>query len=252
MLIHAMFIWNIMFLSVSVASVSQADSVKGSSLLWACEYETIKNNVLQHICSVLCFCIVYCIKAVNNLVWGCFFQHMKNPQCCTQNGCWFYTAFMSSTSYNPHSEKIPKAAIIRWKRAGGSYSSWDQLRRGFSAFQAWLCPPPLASLEICLAANMLWKALISYLGRSSMHQDNKPHLISLCSLMSQLKGLVLPLAMGLAERIVCRLVNTGLWRSWSVFKMLVLSHRRSCMRTLARWLPPAFPCQMAWVPHNGL
>lgn len=42
-----------------------------------------------------------------------------------------------------------------------------------------------------------------------MHRDNKPYLISLCSLMSQLKGLVLPLAMGLAERIVCRLVNTG-------------------------------------------
>lgn len=51
-----------------------------------------------------------------------------------------------------------------------------------------------------------------------MHQDNKPYLISLCSLMSQLKGLVLPLAMGLAERIVCRLVNTGLWKSWSTFK----------------------------------
>lgn len=51
-----------------------------------------------------------------------------------------------------------------------------------------------------------------------MHQDNKPYLISLCSLMSQLKGLVLPLAMGLAGWIVCRLVNTGLWRSWSTFK----------------------------------
>lgn len=63
-----------------------------------------------------------------------------------------------------------------------------------------------SSLKICLAANMLWKALISYLGRSSMHKDNTSYLISLCSLMSQLKGLVLPLAMGLAERIVCRLV----------------------------------------------
>lgn len=84
-----------------------------------------------------------------------------------------------------------------------------------------------------------------------MHQDNKPYLISLCSLMSQLKGLVLPLAMGLAERIVCRLVNKGLWRSWSEFKMLVLSHRRFCMRTLVYWLPPAFLCQMAGVPHNG-
>lgn len=71
-----------------------------------------------------------------------------------------------------------------------------------------------------------------------MHQDNKPYLISLCSLMSQLKGLVLPLAMGLAERIVCRLVNTGLWRSWSTFKLLVVSRRCSCMRS---WLPPAFP-----------
>lgn len=85
---------------------------------------------------------------------------------------------------------------------------------------------------------MLWKAFISYLGRSSMHQDNKPYLILLCSLMSQLKGLVLPLAMGLAERIVCRLVNTGLWRSWSTFKMLVLSRRCSCM---CSWLPPVFP-----------
>lgn len=112
-------------------------------------------------------------------------------------------------------------------------------------------PASHASLEICLAANTLWKALISYLGSSSMHQDNKPYLISLCSLMSQLKGLVLPLAMGLAERIVCRLVNTGLWRSWSTFKMLVLSNRRSCVRTLADWLPPAFLCQMAGVPRNG-
>lgn len=71
-----------------------------------------------------------------------------------------------------------------------------------------------------------------------MHQDNNPYLISLCSLMSQLKGLVLPLAMGLAERIVCRLVNTGLWRSWSTFKMLVLSRRCSRMRS---WLRPALP-----------
>lgn len=59
--------------------------------------------------------------------------------------------------------------------------------------------------------------------------------------MSQLKGLVLPLAMGLAERIVCRLVNTGLWRSWSAFKMLVLSRRCSCMRRFAYWPPPACP-----------
>lgn len=60
-----------------------------------------------------------------------------------------------------------------------------------------------------------------------MHQDNKLYLISLCSLMSQLKGLVLPLSMRLAERIVCRLVSAGLWRSWSTFKMLVWS-LRSC------------------------
>lgn len=31
-------------------------------------------------------------------------------------------------------------------------------------------------------------ALISYLGRSSVRHDNKPYLISPCSLMSQLKG----------------------------------------------------------------
>lgn len=112
-------------------------------------------------------------------------------------------------------------------------------------------PASHASLEICLAANTLWKTLISNLGRSSMHQDNKPYLISLCSLMSQLKGLVLPLAMGPAERIVCRLVNTGLWRSWSMLKMLVLSHRRFCVHTPAYWLPRAFLCQMAGVPRNG-
>lgn len=112
-------------------------------------------------------------------------------------------------------------------------------------------PASHTSLEICLAANMLWKALICYLGRSSMHQDNEPYLISLCSLMSQLKGLVLALAMWLAERIVCRLVNMGLWRSWSTSKILVLFHRRSCTRTLAYWLPLTIPCQMAGVPCNG-
>lgn len=62
-----------------------------------------------------------------------------------------------------------------------------------------------ASLEICLAANMLWKALISYLSRSSMHPDNKLYLIWPCSLMSQLKGLVLPLSMRPAERIFLQL-----------------------------------------------
>lgn len=96
-------------------------------------------------------------------------------------------------------------------------------------------PASHASLEICLAASMLWKVLISYLGRSSMHQDNKPNLISLCSLMSQLKGLVLLLSMRLAERIVCRLVNAGLWRSWSTFKMLVLCLRRSYVCAAARF-----------------
>lgn len=100
---------------------------------------------------------------------------------------------------------------------------------GFSVFQYRLCLPPMLLWKICLAANMLWKALISYLSRSSMHQDNKHYLILLCSLMSQLKGLVLPLAMGLAERIVCRLVNKGLWRSWRAFKMLVCSCRGSCV-----------------------
>lgn len=77
-----------------------------------------------------------------------------------------------------------------------------------------------------------------------MHQDNKHYLILLCSLMSQLKGLVLPLAMGLAERIVCRLVNKGLWRSWRAFKMLVCSCRGSCVRSSAYWLPPAFLLQV--------
>lgn len=76
-----------------------------------------------------------------------------------------------------------------------------------------------------------------------MHQDNKPYLISPCSLMSQLKGLVLPLSMRLAERIVCRLVNAGLWRSWSTFKMLVLGLMCSYIR--AHWLPPALLCQIA-------
>lgn len=42
-----------------------------------------------------------------------------------------------------------------------------------------------------------------------MHRDNERYLICLCWLMSQLKGLVLPLA----QWIVCRLVNTDLWRS---------------------------------------
>lgn len=70
-----------------------------------------------------------------------------------------------------------------------------------------------------------------------MHRDNNPYLIWLCLLMSQLKGLALPLAMGLAERIVCRLVNAGLWRSGRAFKMHVSSHRCLCMRTLAYWLP---------------
>lgn len=64
-----------------------------------------------------------------------------------------------------------------------------------------------ASLEICLAANMLWKALISYLSRSSMHTDNKLYLIWPCSLMSQLKGLVLPLSMRPAERIFLQLTQ---------------------------------------------
>lgn len=123
--------------------------------------------------------------------------------------------------------------VIRWKRAGGSYSPWDWFRRSFSAFQARLCLPPSLLWKLVWQQTQLWKALISYLGRSSMHWDNNSYLILLCSLMSQLKGLVLPLAMGLAERIVCRLVNTGLWRSWSSFKMLVSSCRRSCMRTLA-------------------
>lgn len=36
--------------------------------------------------------------------------------------------------------------------------------------------------------NMLERPLICYLGRSSMHPDNKRYLIWLCSLMSQLKG----------------------------------------------------------------
>lgn len=62
-------------------------------------------------------------------------------------------------------------------------------------------PASQTSLEICLAANMLWKALISYLSRSSMLQDNILYLILLCSLMSQLKGLVLPLSMRIAESI---------------------------------------------------
>lgn len=138
-------------------------------------------------------------------------------------------------------KNITKVPVLRWDKAV-SCSSWDWVHQGFSAFQAWLKPASYDSLEIHLAANMLWKALISYLGRSSMHKDNKPYLILLCSLMSQLKGLVLPLAMGLAERIVCRLVNAGLW---SVHKMLVLSRRCSCMRTLPYWQPPTFLCQMA-------
>lgn len=89
-----------------------------------------------------------------------------------------------------------------------------------------------ASLEICLAANMLWKALISYLSRSSMHPDSKLYLIWPCSLMSQLKGLVLPLSMRPAERIFffCSLVNAGLWRLWSMFKMRGLSLWRSHRR----------------------
>lgn len=58
-------------------------------------------------------------------------------------------------------------------------------------------PASQTSLEICLAANMLWKALISYVSRSSVLQDNKLYLILLCSLMSQLQGLVLPLSMRL-------------------------------------------------------
>lgn len=81
-----------------------------------------------------------------------------------------------------------------------------------------------------------------------MHQDNKPYLISLCSLMSQLKGLVLPLAMRLAERIVCRLVSAGLWRFWSTFKMPA-SDVGSCM--CVHIGVPDFHCQVTGVPHNG-
>lgn len=65
-------------------------------------------------------------------------------------------------------------------------------------------PASQTSLEICLAASMLGKALIAYLSRSSVLQDNKLYLIWLCSLMSQLKGLVLPLSMRLAESISTR------------------------------------------------
>lgn len=91
-----------------------------------------------------------------------------------------------------------------------------------------VCLPSQTSLEICLAANMLWKALISYLSRSSVLQDNKLYLIFLCSLMSQLKGLVLPLSMRRAESIFFfSLVNAGLRGFWSMFKMRGLSPRRS-------------------------
>lgn len=62
-----------------------------------------------------------------------------------------------------------------------------------------VCPPSLPpALSRSLAhsfaqkcvwqQNMLERPLICYLGRSSMHPDNKRYLIWLCSLMSQLKG----------------------------------------------------------------
>lgn len=80
-----------------------------------------------------------------------------------------------------------------------------------------------------------------------MHQDNKPHLISLCSLMSQLKGLVLLLAMGLAVRIVCRLVCTGLWRSWSPFKAFSCSTQTFLYAHIGALAASRFRCQMAGV-----
>lgn len=122
---------------------------------------------------------------------------------------------------------------------------------GFLSIPGLAFPASHASLEICLAANMLWKALISYLGRSSMHQDNKPYLISLCSLMSQLKGLVLPLAMGLAGWIVCRLVNVGLWRSWSTFKNACLVPQSFLYAHIGVLACLTFLCQVAGVPYNG-
>lgn len=101
------------------ASLSQGDSVKGSSLPLSIlmVYETIKNNTLIHyICS-------YYFMKFNFSQFDTVFRHstflcevvllmhigfvlllsaQEGPHCCAQ------TALMSSTSYNPHSQKYQR------------------------------------------------------------------------------------------------------------------------------------------------
>lgn len=163
----------------------------------------------------------------------CFFQHWKGHMSVHRLASGLDCTYMSS-SY-PHNIPIPwgvKGQGCHILHETSSHRASQHSRPGFACI---LC---MLVWKICLPANMLWKAFISYLRRSSMRRDNKPYLISPCSLMSQLKGLVLPLSMRLAERIVCRLVNAGLWRSWSTFKMLVLGPR--CLLYMLTWVASRF------------
>lgn len=232
MLIHTMFMWNIMFLSVRVASLWKAVHWP-----WACVKQSKQCSHTHHICSPHFF--PFGIRTINIPVWArsldaysilmAFFQHRKVRTSVHRVAAGF-TPHLCHQQVINLTHQNAKSCYITVEKGKGIIFFMRLASTGLLSIPGLALPASHASLEICLAANMLWKAPISYLGRSSMHQDNKPYLISLCSLMSQLKGLVLPLAMGLAERIVCRLVNTGLWRSWSTFRMLVLSHRRSRMR----------------------
>lgn len=113
-------IWNIMFLSVSVASVSQADTVKGSSLLWACE--TIK-IMLYSTCAVYVFVLYTVLRQSASLCEAVLLMHTV----CFSTGRIHNAAHRMAAGFIPHSCH-QQVITLTHKNTKGSYNKVEKGR----------------------------------------------------------------------------------------------------------------------------